>query len=86
MAIAVLFEFANDSIDKYDQALAEAPDLREQPDRSHHICFEVGDGWTVVDVWKSEESFAKFGEILGPTLQKLGLQVEPKIYPVHNTM
>ena len=86
MAIAVVFEFPNDSIEKYDQALAEAPDLRSQAARTHHICFEAGSGWTVVDVWESEESFAKFGELLGPILQKLGLQAEPKIHPVHNTM
>ena len=86
MAIAVVFEFPNDSVDKYDQALAEQPELREQPGRTHHICFEVGAGWNVIDVWESEDAFAKFGEVLGPTMQRLGLEAEPKIYPVHNTM
>ena len=86
MAIAVFFDFPGESIEKYDQALAEASDLRDQPARSHHICFKTDDGWGVVDVWDSEESFAKFGEVLGPTLQKLELQAEPKVHPVHNTM
>jgi hypothetical protein len=40
----------------------------------------------VVDVWESEDAFTKFGEVLGPTLQRLNLQAEPKIYPLHNTM
>jgi hypothetical protein len=31
MAIAVFFDFPGESIEKYDQALAEAPDLRSQP-------------------------------------------------------
>ena len=86
MAITVLFEFPNDSIDKYDQALAENPSLRDQPERSHHICYRTGSGWGVIDVWESEEAFGKFGELLGPTLQKLELRADPKIFPVHNTM
>jgi hypothetical protein len=86
MAIAVFFEFPGESLEKYDQALAEAPDLRTQPARSHHVCFKIDAGWGVVDVWDSEESFAKFGETLVPILQRLGLQAEPKIRPVHNTM
>ena len=86
MAIAVVFEVPNDSIDKYDQALAESPELRDQPGRTHHTCFKVGSGWNVVDVWESEETFAKFGEVLGPTLQRPELQAEPRTSPVHNTM
>jgi hypothetical protein len=86
MAIAVFFDFPGESIDKYDLALAEVSDLRNQPDRSHHICFKTEDGWGVVDVWESEESFGKFGELLVPTLERLGLRAEPKIHSVHNTM
>jgi hypothetical protein len=86
MAIAVVFEFPNESVEKYDRALAEQPDLRTQPGRTHHICWETDGGWTVVDVWESEEAFTKFGEVLGPTLQRLELSTEPKVHPVHNTM
>ena len=86
MPIAVIFEFPNESIEKYDQALAEGPGLRDEPARSHHICFKTDSGWGVVDVWESEEAFAKFGETLGPVLQKFGLQAEPQIHPVHNIM
>ena len=86
MAITVIFEFPNESIEKYDRALAEQPELRDQPGRSQHICFEMPGGWGVVDVWDSEEAFAKFGDVLGPTLQRLGLSGEPKVYQLHNTM
>ena len=61
MAITVVFEFPNDSVKRYDQASREAGDLRTQPTRSHHICFETPSGFTVVDVWESEVAFAKFG-------------------------
>ena len=86
MPITVIFEFPNESIDKYDQALAESPELRNEPARSHHICFKTDSGWGVVDVWDSEEAFAKFGETLGPVLQGLGLQGQPRIHAVHNIM
>ena len=86
MAIAVVFEFPGETTDKYDQALARSPELRDQPARSHHICFTTDNGWTVVDVWDSEEAFAKFGELIGPVLQELQLNVQPSVHPVHNTM
>lgn len=86
MAIAAVFEFPDETIEKYDQALEKSPELRTQSARSHHICFTTDTGWTVVDVWDSEEAFAKFGELLGPVLQGLQLNVQPKVYPVHNTM
>lgn len=86
MAIVVFFEFPNESIDKYDQALAKSPELLTQPDRSHHICFKTDSGWGVVDVWDSEEAFGKFGELLGPVLQELQLSGEPRIHAVHNTL
>ena len=86
MAIVVMFEFPGESIEKYDRALAENPDLRSQAGRSQHICYTTEDGWGVVDVWDSEEAFGAFGEVLGPTLQALDLQAEPKIFQLHNTM
>ncbi len=88
MAIAVLFEFPEpDAIDKYDEALEIEPRAKDQPTRSAHVCFELPDrGFGVFDVWESEEAFAKFGEVLGPVLTRLGLAGDPKIYRVHNTM
>ena len=86
MAIMVFFEFPNEPVDKYDQALAQGPELLTQPGRSHHICFKTENGWGVVDVWESEEAFAKFGELLGPVLQELQLSGQPRVLPVHNTI
>lgn len=39
-----------------------------------------------MDVWESEEAFAKFGKVLGPVLQELQLDPQPQVNPVHNTM
>jgi hypothetical protein len=89
MAIAVLFEFPKDSIEKYDKILELEPRTRDQPARSFHVAFERPDGgFGVLDVWDSEEAFGKFGEVLMPAIQKAGVDasVQPKVFPVHNTM
>jgi hypothetical protein len=83
-----MFEFNGaDSVAKYDQVLATEPKTRDQPARSIHVCYELpGGGFGVLDVWDSEEAFAKFGEILMPVLDKVGLVGEPRVLPVHNVM
>jgi hypothetical protein len=88
MAIAAMFEFnEKDGLAKYDKALEVGAALRDQPHRSVHVCYELpSGGFGVLDVWDSEEEFAKFGEVLGPVMQEVGLAADPKIYPVHNTM
>jgi hypothetical protein len=88
MAIAVVFEFPEKgAVSKYDEVLERAPETKHQTARSHHVCFETpGGGFTVVDVWDSEEAFGKFGDVLGPVMEAVALQGEPKIYPLHNTL
>ena len=45
----------------------------------------LGKDWHVTDVWESEESFNKFGEIMVPILIKNGgTPVAPVVMPVHN--
>ena len=48
-----------------------------------HIAGNGQNGFRVVDVWESEESFNKFGETLMPILQEVGIDVQPDIYPAH---
>ena len=86
MAITVVFEFLGVALDQYDRAVEMAEDLRVQPARSHHVCYQTPDGFTIVDVWQSEADFAAFSDALYPILAELGLQAEPRIYPLHNTM
>jgi hypothetical protein len=50
-----------------------------------HVAGPTLDGWYVVEVWESEESFQRFGELLAPIMEKAGIPpVAPKVYPVHN--
>jgi hypothetical protein len=40
-------------------------------------------GFRVVDVWESDVAAAKFGELLVPVLQELGVTDLPEVYPAY---
>lgn len=40
-------------------------------------------GFRVVDVWESEDAAKKFGEVLIPILQEVGITDLPEVYPAH---
>ena len=48
-----------------------------------HVAGQTDTGFRVVDVWKSEESFRKFGEKLMPILKEVGVDGAPAIYEAH---
>ena len=49
-----------------------------------HAAGQGPSGFRVVDVWDSEESFARFGETLLPILREIGVEGEPEVYPAHS--
>ena len=57
-----------------------------QPDRLYHVCYRTETGFTVIDIWADEQSFAAFGETLGPAVQRAGLDAKPAVYPVEQFM
>jgi hypothetical protein len=48
-----------------------------------HAAGQAEGGFRVVDLWESEEAAAKFGEIVGPILQGVGVTDVPEVYPAH---
>ena len=46
-----------------------------------HVAGESPQGFRVVDVWESEEACNRFGEILQPILEEVGIVDPPEIYP-----
>lgn len=87
MSIAVRFDLPDDTLAQYDEAFRLGGDtLFNQPDRRFHVCYETGTGFSVLDVWDSEEAFAAFGAVLGPYLAKTGLNPVPQVHPVHQTI
>ncbi|MDQ3760085.1 MAG: hypothetical protein M3331_09105 [Actinomycetota bacterium] len=49
-----------------------------------HVAAATDDGWCVVDVWESEEAYERFGEVIGPVLQEVGMPGLPRLFPVHH--
>jgi hypothetical protein len=48
-----------------------------------HVAGEGPNGFRVVDVWESEEACNKFGEMLGPVLEEVGITDQPEMYAPH---
>jgi hypothetical protein len=48
-----------------------------------HVAGQGPNGFRVVDVWRSEETFKRFGEKLMPILKAVGVDGEPEVYPAH---
>ena len=46
-----------------------------------HAAGQSPQGFRVVDVWESEEAANRFGEILQPILQEVGITDAPELYP-----
>ena len=86
MAIVVIFN-SSLSADQYDAIVQALEDkgLGQVDGRMHHTAWQSATGWTVVDVWESEEKFGKFGEVLMPLMDGMGISVPPPtVYPAHN--
>ena len=49
-----------------------------------HVAGPTADGWRVVDVWESEEAFARFGAVIGPILEEIGMGGLPQVSPTYN--
>jgi hypothetical protein len=53
--------------------------------RQYHACFGEADKLQVFDIWTNQETFGKFGEILMPILQQIGVDPgQPMVMPIHN--
>jgi hypothetical protein len=48
-----------------------------------HVAGQSPQGFRVVDVWESEQACNRFGELLGPILQEVGIDDRPEIYQAH---
>jgi len=48
-----------------------------------HVTGQSDSGFRAVDVWESEEAARRFGEILMPILQEVGITDMPEMFPAH---
>jgi hypothetical protein len=49
-----------------------------------HAAGQTEQGFRVVDVWQSEEAFGRFGEILVPIMQEVGIEGGPEVYKAYS--
>lgn len=87
MPIVAIFEFPGETVDKYEKVFEIGGSaINDQPQRLSHVCYPTDDGFTVIDVWADEASFAAFGEIIGPATGQAGLDAKPEVRPVQGFM
>src|SRR5438105_1751898 len=91
MAVLMIAEMKGATPELYEQVnQSMGVDSDHLPDGLiQHVAGRTDDGLLAVDVWDSEESFARFAEErLGPALQELGVppDMSPTLYPVHNLL
>src|SRR6478735_5608531 len=87
MAIVVRFAPTGFTAAKYAETLRklEQAGFGAPAGRLYHICFGDEDNLRVSDIWDSRESFEKFGQIVMPIVEGLGVQQSvPEIIEVHN--
>src|SRR5262245_53101162 len=92
MPVVAVFQSPTFTKAKYDETVRlltggrqrlETPADWPVPGLLVHVAGQGPNGFRVVDVWQSEESFNKFGEKLMPILKAVGVEGQPEIYPAH---
>ena len=89
MAIGIYFSNNGMSAAKYDECikLLKKAGAGNPSGRSYHTAFGPKDNLMVFDVWTSQAAFDKFGKVLMPILQQLGIDPgQPAIMPVHKAI
>jgi hypothetical protein len=90
MAVAVVMEFADATLDQYDEVIAKmgfSPGGAGPPDSLFHWVTQTANGIRVTDVWESRERFDQFAqEQIGPYAAEVGIPGPPEIsyYEIHN--
>jgi hypothetical protein len=90
MAVAVILEFENTSLEQYDQVVQKmgfSPGGAGAPGGIFHWVTETNGGIRVTDVWESKETFEQFAEsTIGPLTAEVGIPGPPDVTyaEVHN--
>lgn len=85
--VVVLFSSPGFTAKDYDQVWDDLRAAGQSNPKGliSHVGFAPPEGgWSVVDVWESEEAFNEFGKTLMPIIQKTGVNVPPpRVIPAH---
>src|SRR5579862_3613790 len=92
MPVVAVFQGPNVSQQVYEDSIraltggkdrVESPADWPVPGLLVHVAGTGPNGFRVVDVWESEEAFNRFGAVIGPILQNLGVEAQPDVGPTH---
>ena len=89
MALGFYFAPAAMSAAKYDECitLLRKAGAGHPTGRIYHAAFGGPDRIMVFDVWTSQAAFDKFGQVLGPIMQQLGVDPgQPAVMPIHKVI
>jgi hypothetical protein len=87
MSFVVRFVPKSMSSAQYEQTTKklEAAGAGAPQGRIFHVAFGPKDALRVSDIWDTHENFERFGQVLMPILQELGVDPgEPEFGEVHN--
>jgi hypothetical protein len=88
MAIGVFFYPDEMTSDQYHDVLRRLEQAGQgtPKGRQHHFAFGDENSIMVVDVWESQEDFAAFADVLAPILEETGIEAEPGMLELHNSI
>ena len=61
----------------------ESPADWQVPGLLVHVAGQTAGGFRVMDVWTSQDAFEKFGAVLMPILEEVGIEGAPEVYESH---
>ncbi len=89
MIIVAHFDIARMTVEQYEQTIKklEEAGLGSPDGCLYHVASPIEGGWSVTDVWESEEKLGAFGDALMTILSSTGVtHTQPKITQVHNVI
>lgn len=88
MAIGVFFYPDDMTAEQYGEVLRrlEAAGQAAPAGRQQHLAFGDAQSLMVVDIWDTQEDFIAFGDVLAPILEDLGIEAEPGMLELHNSI
>ena len=88
MAIGLIFSGSGVTESQYRQVLDQvSPGNQPPPSMLYHAAGPSENGFCVIEVWESQEVATRFfEEQLGSALDAAGINVQPVLFEVSNTM
>jgi hypothetical protein len=89
--MAIIVQFSPSGLDKskYDVAISRLEQAGEgsPAGRLYHCVYDSGGALKVLEVWDSQQSFERHGQVIMPILKSFGIDAgQPDVSPAHNVI